>query len=171
MRVCVCVRFRSILGSNRLLTHTAPPHTCPFPRRLGVPSIAYALPYDPEFWPFLLGRAAKAWGLKTYEQDWLWVQFLGMQRMLESATLGREWLLQMGEAALANDVSIEYCMALPRHAMQSVEIPAVTQIRASDDYGPDHRFWQVRFATPLLSSLHSSLLSDLTLRCMRVRAK
>jgi len=31
------------------------------------------------------------------------------------------------------------CMPYPRHALQSVEIPAVTQVRASDDYVPNSR--------------------------------
>ena len=29
-----------------------------------------------------------------------------------------------------------YCMAYPRHVMQSLEVPAVTQVRASCDYHP-----------------------------------
>jgi len=36
--------------------------------------------------------------------------------------------MQMGEGAAACDVTIQYCMALPRHMLQSVEIPAVTQV-------------------------------------------
>jgi hypothetical protein len=50
--------------------------------------------------------------------------------------MARAWLMQMGEAAEKNNITIQYCMAYPRHALQSVEIPAVTQIRASDDYVP-----------------------------------
>ena len=56
--------------------------------------------------------------------------------MTSSHSEGREWLLQMGRAAEKNNLTVQYCMAYPRHAMQSVEIPAVTQIRASDDYVP-----------------------------------
>ena len=52
--------------------------------------------------------------------------------------------MQMGKAASNNHVNIQYCMALPRHALQSVEIPAVTQLRASNDYGPTDRYWQWR---------------------------
>ncbi len=32
--------------------------------------------------------------------------------------------------------TLRYCMAYPRHALQSLEIPSVSQIRASDDYVP-----------------------------------
>ena len=31
-------------------------------------------------------------------------------------------------------VNIQYCMPYPRHVLQSVEVPAVTQIRSSNDY-------------------------------------
>ena len=47
--------------------------------------------------------------------------------------------MQMGLAAQKAGITIQYCMPYPRHALQSVELPAVTQIRVSDDYvpGPD----------------------------------
>eukprot|EP00041_Stephanoeca_diplocostata_P022195 m.526845 g.526845 ORF g.526845 m.526845 type:complete len:426 (-) comp22006_c0_seq4:232-1509(-) len=34
------------------------------------------------------------------------------------------------------NAGIQYCMSYPKHVLQSVEIPAVTQFRAGDDYGP-----------------------------------
>lgn len=40
----------------------------------------------------------------------------------------------MGTAAEREGLNVQYCMSWPRHIMQSVEIPAVTQARASDDY-------------------------------------
>lgn len=42
--------------------------------------------------------------------------------------IGRDWLLQMGHGAEINGMTIQYCQALPRHMLQSVEIPAVTQV-------------------------------------------
>ncbi|QDZ24382.1 hypothetical protein A3770_13p69000 [Chloropicon primus] len=105
---------------------------------------AYSLPADETFWDYLFEQATREWGLATYEQDWLWPQFLGMTKLLEDASLGRAWLLQMGAAASAHNVNIQYCMAFPRHALQSLEVPAVTQIRASNDYGPTDRAWQWR---------------------------
>jgi hypothetical protein len=47
---------------------------------------------------------------------------------------GRTWLKQMGNGAEFCNVNIQYCMTYPRHALQSIEIERVTQIRASDDY-------------------------------------
>ena len=51
-----------------------------------------------------------------------------------NASAARTWLLQMGTAAARNDLTIQYCMSHCRHIMQSVEIPAVTNARASGDY-------------------------------------
>ena len=44
------------------------------------------------------------------------------------------WLKQMGSAATQFELKIQYCMAYARFAVASAEIPAVNQIRASDDY-------------------------------------
>ena len=82
---------------------------------------------------------SKKWGLAVYEQDWLYNEFNGVPMLTRNATMARTWLMQMGEAAQKNGLTIQYCMAYPRHALQSVEIPAVTQIRASDDYVPGSR--------------------------------
>eukprot|EP01043_Picozoa_sp_COSAG02_P052521 COSAG02_NODE_5672_length_4140_cov_2.941351_1_plen_543_part_10 len=42
----------------------------------------------------------------------------------------------MGAGAAKQNTTVQYCMALSRMVLQSVEIPAVTTFRASDDYGP-----------------------------------
>ena len=42
----------------------------------------------------------------------------------------------MGRGAAKANVTIQYCMEYARFVLQSVEIPAVTQTRASDDYHP-----------------------------------
>ena len=42
----------------------------------------------------------------------------------------------MGAGAAAAGVSMQLCMAYPRHALASIEMPTVTQIRASDDHVP-----------------------------------
>ena len=47
--------------------------------------------------------------------------------------------MQMGEGARKAGLTIQYCMPYARHLLQSVEIPVVTQARASDDYQPGNR--------------------------------
>eukprot|EP01064_Diplonema_japonicum_P022867 TRINITY_DN330_c17_g1_i1.p1 TRINITY_DN330_c17_g1~~TRINITY_DN330_c17_g1_i1.p1 ORF type:complete len:753 (+),score=190.36 TRINITY_DN330_c17_g1_i1:65-2323(+) len=95
----------------------------------------YVVPLTKDFWDFLMQKS-KAWGLTTYEQDWLYNEFNNVPYLQQSATMAREWLMQMGNAAAKNGLTVQYCMPYPRHVLQSVEIPAVTQVRASDDYVP-----------------------------------
>ena len=49
--------------------------------------------------------------------------------------LARTWLLQMGRGARRAGVTVQYCMTYARMLLQSVEVPTVSQFRASDDYG------------------------------------
>ncbi|KAL4219038.1 hypothetical protein ACF0H5_021621 [Mactra antiquata] len=92
-----------------------------------------SLPIDLEFWRYLF-KQAKSWGLIVYEQDWLNRQTMYLSSLHTSLTLGTQWLTQMGQAAQENGLTIQYCMAMSRHALQSIEIPAVTQARVSDDF-------------------------------------
>ncbi len=71
----------------------------------------------------------------VYEQDWLYTEFLGLNAT-QTATGAKKWLTQMATAAARVGVSIQYCMEMARFVMQSTTLPAVTQIRASDDYNP-----------------------------------
>ena len=70
------------------------------------------------------------------EQDWLYNELGGVAELLTDVTLGRQWLLQMGAGAETAGVSIQLCMAYPRHTLQTLEMPTATQIRASDDHVP-----------------------------------
>ncbi|KAH3797073.1 uncharacterized protein LOC127837128 [Dreissena polymorpha] len=101
-----------------------------------------ALPVDQLFW-YDLFRDAKKWGLIQYEQDWLNVEFSGVQALLHNLTLGTTWLTQMAYAAEDSNIFIQYCMSNPRHAMQAVMYAAVTQARASDDYHPGSNQWAI----------------------------
>ena len=51
-----------------------------------------------------------------------------MTATVSDVSLGRLWLRQMGQAAENNGLTVQYCMAPSRHALQSLEIPAVTQV-------------------------------------------
>lgn len=107
-----------------------------------------SIPTSQEFWDDLMANST-TWGLAVYEQDWLHNEFEELACTMESPTLGRDWLLQMGRAAWNNGVKIQYCMPYPRHVLQSLEIPAVTQIRASDDYSPANDQWSIGVSSML----------------------
>eukprot|EP01064_Diplonema_japonicum_P017310 TRINITY_DN2537_c5_g1_i1.p1 TRINITY_DN2537_c5_g1~~TRINITY_DN2537_c5_g1_i1.p1 ORF type:complete len:749 (+),score=180.35 TRINITY_DN2537_c5_g1_i1:68-2314(+) len=95
----------------------------------------FVVPMKQDFWNYLLGKS-KMWGLTTYQQDWLLSEFNNVPALQRSATMGRNWLMQMGRAAMESGMTIQYSMPYARHVLQSVEIPVVTHVRASDDYTP-----------------------------------
>merc|ERR1711904_454240 len=51
--------------------------------------------------------------------------------------------LQMGRGASKSGITIQYCMPYPRHILQSVEVHAVTNFRASDDYHAGNDQWRL----------------------------
>ena len=51
-------------------------------------------------------------------------------------------------------------MAWPRHVLQSVMIPTVTQIRVSDDYGPGNNQWIVGDTTILAHAVGLAAFKD-----------
>ena len=93
-----------------------------------------ALPYSNDtFWLDLFVEARK-WGLVSYVQDWLSPQTREFWPLRTDINLGRRWLTSMGTGAGQVGINIQYCMSLPRHLLQALEIPRVTHARASDDY-------------------------------------
>jgi hypothetical protein len=96
-----------------------------------------ALPLEEAFWDYFFDQA-KQWGLDVYEQDWLNIQTQSMNWTLQTVNGGKDWLIQMGHAAKRHSIPIQYCMSWPRHILQSLQVDAVTQARASDDVLPDN---------------------------------
>ncbi|CAF3564069.1 unnamed protein product [Rotaria socialis] len=93
-----------------------------------------ALPFgNDSFWIDLFTGASN-WGLVLYEQDWLNVQTIDFLPTRTDINLGEQWLMSMGAAAEQFGINIQYCMSLPRHILQALQIPRVTHARASDDY-------------------------------------
>ncbi len=114
----------------------------------------FALPNSQRFWDDLL-RNSSLWGLRVYEQDWMYDEFEKFPPLTRSATLARQWLTEMGKAADSNGMTIQYCMSHCRHILASVEIPSVTQARASGDYHPGtpypHDQWHQLGTTGILA--------------------
>ena len=93
------------------------------------------IPDDQSLWDDLIANKTSV-GLVTYEQDWMYNEFNSLNATLQDQGLARKWLMQMGEGAKKSNVAIQYCMEYARFILQTVEIDAVTQVRASDDYHP-----------------------------------
>ena len=89
---------------------------------------------DDSFWIDLFLNASNSWNLILYEQDWMNHQTIDFIPTRQNISLGRQWLISMGKAAEQFNINIQYCMSLPRHGLQALEINRVTQARVSDDY-------------------------------------
>ena len=115
-----------------------------------------SLPDDYKFWQDLLFNGTQ-WGLKTYEQDWLNHQTLDFTPLLTNLSLGRRWLMDMGRAAENNGMTVQYCMSLSRHILQSLEINAVTQARVTNDYATNFEYggeqWRLGVSSLFVSVL------------------
>jgi hypothetical protein len=86
------------------------------------------------FWIDLFNSSSNQWNLILYEQDWMNHQTIDFIPLYTNIYLGKTWLKSMGLAANLFNINIQYCMSLPRHALQALEISRVTQARVSDDY-------------------------------------
>jgi hypothetical protein len=77
---------------------------------------------------------ARNWGLVLYVQDWLSLQTDDFLPIRTDINLGEQWLKSMGAAAETVGMNIQYCMGLPRHILQALEVPRATHARVSADY-------------------------------------
>lgn len=70
----------------------------------------------------------------------------------------------MGDAALENEITLQYCMSLSRHVMQSLEIDAVTQIRVTNDYATNFEYggeqWRLGVSSIFSSALGLAPFKD-----------
>jgi len=110
------------------------------------------VPLQQRFWDDFLSHR-QAWGLRVYEQDWLNVELTRVDILRTDINAARNWLLQMDRGASKNALTIQYCMANPRHLLQSLETKSVTQARASDDYQPGNRNWKIGYTATYLYAL------------------
>ncbi|XP_062608013.1 uncharacterized protein LOC134269826, partial [Saccostrea cucullata] len=111
-----------------------------------------SLPDDEMFWPNLF-RTSKKWGLAVYEQDWLDIQTLGLAALQTDLYLGERWMTRMGGAAQDQNLTMQLCMSLPRHALTSVTLPAITQARVSQDYHLEPEQWRIGISSMLASAI------------------
>jgi hypothetical protein len=131
-----------------------------FQRSLGVPLITHSRwidpssPYhqiykmsgnvvtDPQYWNATAGYLASS-GVTTYEQDWL-DDKAHTDFNLTDPDL---FLDNMATALAQRSLTVQYCMASPRHFLQSVKHNNVTTIRTSGD-----RFVPARWTSFLYTS-------------------
>jgi len=98
------------------------------------------VPNDQAFWDDLLANKTRQ-GAFMYEQDWLDNEFDWVYSLHSTATLARTWMLQMSAGAVKANQTMQLCMSHVRHVLQSVEMAAATNVRASRDYQPGNDNW------------------------------
>jgi hypothetical protein len=118
-----------------------------------------AMPQSEQFWLDLFTESKK-WGLTVYEQDWLYNELEGVTVALQNVTVAKRWLTQMATAAEEHGIFIQYCMPWSRHLLSSLQFPAVTQARASDDYQPGNAQWQIGYTSMLYRALGLAPFKD-----------
>jgi hypothetical protein len=78
---------------------------------------------------------AQAWGVETFEHDWLIESFLGVRGLREVPGRARDWQEALDDAAAARGITLQWCMASPADFLQSTTLRALTSIRTSGDHG------------------------------------
>jgi hypothetical protein len=103
---------------------------------------------DPHYWSGVMAYLHSG-GVVTYEQDWLGAQ----AQPVYDLSAPQQFMGGMASAAAQAGLTLQYCMPLPRHVLQTVEYPNVTSMRVSDD-----RFDRNRWDTFLYTSRLASAL-------------
>ncbi|HEX8966253.1 MAG TPA: hypothetical protein VF937_00130, partial [Chloroflexota bacterium] len=103
---------------------------------------------DPRYWNDLMAYLQSA-GVVLYEQDWLGAQ----AQPIYDLSAPQQFMGNMATAAAQHGLSLEYCMPLPRHVLQTVEYPNVTNMRVSDDRFDRNRWDTFLYASRLASAL------------------
>jgi hypothetical protein len=107
---------------------------------------------DPKFWQEIMGYIASA-DVVTYEQDWLSVIYQHSPELGTTLAAGDAFTDGMARAAQDRGMSLQYCMALPRHFLQGARYGNLTTIRTSGD-----RFSRSNWDTFLYTSRLASAL-------------
>jgi hypothetical protein len=87
---------------------------------------------DPKFWQEIMSYTSSA-NVVTYEQDWLNVIYEYSPALGTTLTAGDAFTDGMAHAAQEKGMSMQYCMALPRHFLQGARYGNLTTIRTSGD--------------------------------------
>lgn len=106
------------------------------------PGAELALPIDESMFTYIMTKAKK-WGMTMYEQDWLITVYQGLHITQNNVTAAKTWLHAFGNAAQGLGLTIQYCMPLINHMLESTSIQAVTNARASGDYHPGTDQWAI----------------------------
>ena len=84
---------------------------------------------------FDLGTRESNGRFVAYEMDFLGANFRRYPLFFSSMDAADVWFAGMADAAMERNLSVQYCLPSPTDMLVSLRFPAVTQGRASGDYG------------------------------------
>jgi hypothetical protein len=137
-----------------------------FQQRLGIPLVTHARwidassPYrktykmsgnvviDPAYWNNVSTYLANS-GVATYEQDWL----ADKAQTDFNLTDGEAFMNNMASAMAGRNLTMQYCMASPRHFLQSTKYNHLTSIRTSADRLQRERWTDFLYTSRFASAL------------------
>ena len=76
-----------------------------------------------------------AWGIQTFEHDWLVEVFFGVRPLRAVPGRAREWQEGIDRAARERGITLQWCMGTPADMAQTVTLTQVTSVRTSGDHG------------------------------------
>ncbi len=103
---------------------------------------------DPQYWEDV-AEYLKSSGVATYEQDWLGAEAQTAFNLADPAA----FLDNMAASMSKRGITIQYCMATPKHFLQSTNYGGLTTVRASGDgFGPK-RWTEFLYSSRLAGAL------------------
>ena len=128
--------LRERLGSPPLVAHirhlsSAAPITDVVPVHVDGP---YAAPATGEAYERWLDQCL-AWGIETFEHDWLVEVYFGVRAMRAVPGRARAWQEGIDRAARERGITLQWCMGTPADMAQTTTLTQVTSVRTSGDHG------------------------------------
>ena len=94
----------------------------------------YAAPSTPEAYERWLDQCV-AWGVETFEHDWLVEVFFGVRQMRSEPGRAKKWQEGIDSAARDRGITLQWCMGTPADFAQTTTLTQVTSVRTSGDHG------------------------------------
>ncbi|MEX0846996.1 MAG: hypothetical protein WD023_04385 [Ilumatobacteraceae bacterium] len=94
----------------------------------------YAVPVTSDAYERWLDQCV-AWGIETFEHDWLVEVFFGVRPLRAEPGRARAWQEGIDRAARERGITTQWCMGTPADMAQTTTLTQVTSVRTSGDHG------------------------------------
>eukprot|EP00050_Salpingoeca_kvevrii_P015410 m.46559 g.46559 ORF g.46559 m.46559 type:complete len:910 (-) comp6309_c0_seq1:137-2866(-) len=113
------------------------------------------------FYSNIATQYVKSGIMNGFEVDFMDFNLLTFPEMITSVNEPETWAKEMGNALNRLKQPMQWCMGLPSWMLLSLEIPCLTNARASEDNFPsnEHR-WKIGYTSLFLNALHIAPFMD-----------